>query len=79
MTYAVLFFRYAFLRVLQKLGWSHVASLTQDGHRYSEYVSHLQDILHKNNVKFIMNRKFPRDAKNMTMVRTSVCTFGITF
>ena len=62
-------FRYAYLRVLKKIGWSHVASLTQDGHRYSEYISSLQDTLQKNSILFISNRKFQRETTEMSMVR----------
>ena len=59
--------RYAYLQVLKKIGWSHVASLTQDGHRYSEYISSLQDTLQKNSILFISNRKFQRETTEMSM------------
>ena len=55
------------MQVLKKIGWSHVASLTQDGHRYSEYISSLQDTLQKNSILFISNRKFQRETTEMSM------------
>lgn len=58
-------YKYAYLRVLEKLQWSQVASLTQDGHRYSEYISHLQDLLQEHSINFIMNRKFQSQAPDM--------------
>ena len=44
-----------------------MASLTQDGHRYSEYISSLQDTLQKNSILFISNRKFQRETTEMSM------------
>jgi len=61
-------FRYAYLEILRKFGWSRAASLTMDGHKYSEYISHLQDHLQQNGVEFIMNRKFPKESADMSMV-----------
>ena len=68
MLFLILLRRYVYLEVLRKLGWSKVASLTQDGHKYSEYISHLQDFLQTHGVNFIMNRKFQGSATDMSMV-----------
>ena len=46
-----------------------MASLTQDGHKYSEYISHLQDLLQTNGITFIMNRKFQSTSSDMRLVR----------
>ena len=45
-----------------------MAALTQDGAKYSDYMSELQDKFQKNNIEFIMNRKFPKEATDMRMV-----------
>ena len=45
-----------------------MASLALDGHKYSEYISHLQDVLQQNDVTFIANRKFPVESPDMSMV-----------
>ena len=52
------FFRNAYLEVLKKLGWTRVASLTQDGHKYSEYISHLQDLVTKSKMIFILKQEW---------------------
>ena len=57
------------MTALQKLGWRKVAALTQDGAKYSDYMSTLQDEFQNNNIEFIMNRKFPKEATDMRMVR----------
>ncbi len=54
--------------MLKKFKWSKVASLALDGHKYSEYISHLQDVLQTHGINFIMNRKFPMESPNMSMV-----------
>ncbi len=67
----LLFFRYAYLKIFEKIGWTHVASLTQDGHKYSKYISQLEDIIQQKKhegYRFIMNRKFPKDFKDLTLV-----------
>ena len=71
-TYNCLFFRHAYIATLKKLEWSKVAALTQDGARYSDYMSSLQDELQNNGIEFVMNRKFPREATDMSMVRIPV-------
>ena len=50
------------------MGWRKVAALTQDGAKYSDYMSTLQDEFQNNNIEFIMNRKFPKEATDMRMV-----------
>ncbi len=66
------FSRYVYLEIFRKFGWSRVASLTLDGHKYSEYISHLQDHLQTNGINFIMNRKFPQESPDMSMVMANL-------
>ena len=44
-----------------------VASLTQDSSKYSHYMSAVQDLFQKNGIKFLINRKFPRDTRDMSL------------
>ena len=67
--YRVFIFSYVYLEVLKKLGWSKVGSLTQNGHKYSEYISQLQDFLIPKGIDFVMNRKFQENSPDMSMVR----------
>ena len=64
-------YRHAYVTALQKLSWRKVAALTQDGAKYSDYMSTLQDEFQNNNIEFIMNRKFPKEATDMRMVTNS--------
>ena len=45
-----------------------VGSLTQDGSKYSSYMSSLQDVLQQHGIEFIVNRKFPPDTTDMSLV-----------
>ena len=60
--------RYVYLELFKKFEWSKVASLALNGHKYSEYISHLQDVLQENDVTFLANRKFPVESPDMSMV-----------
>ena len=42
--------------------------MTQDGHKYSDYISTLQDEFQKEDIKFLMNRKFQKHTTNMKLV-----------
>ncbi|XP_071449502.1 uncharacterized protein [Hetaerina americana] len=60
-------YRYVYLKLFNKLGWSRVAALSEDGQKYTEYISHLQDLLQNNSIHFVSNRKFPRERSNAAM------------
>ena len=47
-----------------------MASLTEDGEKYAEYLTHLQDLLEANKISYVANRKFPRvrETQNMSQV-----------
>ncbi|KAK9510835.1 hypothetical protein O3M35_005535 [Rhynocoris fuscipes] len=61
-------FKYVYLELFKALNWKRVASLTEDGTKYTEYLSVTQDLLQKNSITFVANRKFPQDwPKDSTM------------
>merc|ERR1719308_747695 len=60
-------YKHAYVLALQRLGWRKVGALTQDGAKYSDYMSTLQDEFKNNKMEFIMNRKFPKEAVDMKM------------
>ena len=61
-------FRFAFTELIKELGWNKVAALTQDGEKYSDYISTLQDTFQKHQINFVLNRKFPLRAADLTPV-----------
>ncbi|XP_037084864.1 uncharacterized protein LOC119105504 [Pollicipes pollicipes] len=58
-------FRFVYKQLLAQLKWKRVASLTENGQKYSEYISIMHDMLQASGVTFIANRKFPSDTTNM--------------
>ena len=62
------YFRHAYIATFRQLGWQKVAALTQDGAKYSDYISALQDEFQNNDIEFVMNRKFPKESTDMSMV-----------
>ena len=68
LTFAVFDFRFAYIATMRALGWTKVASLTQDGLKYSDYITTLQDEFQKYDIEFLMNRKFPKQTSDMRMV-----------
>ena len=45
-----------------------MAALSQEGAKYSDFMSYLQDEFQNNNIQFVINRKFPKDSTDMSMV-----------
>lgn len=43
------------------MGWHRVAALTEDGQKYTEYISHMETLLKENGIELIANKKFPRE------------------
>ncbi|KAH7976573.1 hypothetical protein HPB52_016328 [Rhipicephalus sanguineus] len=54
-------YRFVYLKLLQALKWRRLAALTEDGHKYSEYLNLLHDDMQKLGLNFVTNRKFPHD------------------
>jgi hypothetical protein len=53
-----------------------VAALTEDGQKYTEYISHMQDLLQANGITFVVNRKFPRDREKASMSKVRHAQFS---
>lgn len=54
-------YKHVYLKLFQTLGWTRVAALTEDGQKYTEYISYMEDILTTNGITFVSNVKFPRE------------------
>jgi len=61
--------RFVYLQLFQNLGWEQVAALTEDGQKYTEYISQMQDLFQANDITFVVNRKFPRDREKSSMFK----------
>lgn len=65
-------YRHGYLQLFKAFGWHRVAALTEDGQKYTEYISYMQEILRDNGINFIANIKFPRERENHEMTQVSV-------
>lgn len=69
-------YKHVYVQLLQRLGWRRVASLTEDGQKYTEYISYMQDMLRDNSIDFVANVKFPREREPDMMTKVgliSIC------
>lgn len=54
-------YKYVYLQLLKKFKWERVAAFSEDGLKYTEYISYMQEMLRENGINFVANIKFPRD------------------
>lgn len=69
-------YKHVYVQLLQRLGWRRVASLTEDGQKYTEYISYMQDMLRDNSIDYVANVKFPREREVDVMTKVgliSIC------
>lgn len=65
-------YKHVYLQLLQRLGWHRVASLTEDGQKYTEYISYMQDMLRDNGIVFVATAKFPREREIDVMTKVNL-------
>ena len=61
----------AYISLMKRLGWRRVAALTEDGQKYTEYISHMEAAIKQNNMELIINKKFLSDVAWMEMNKVS--------
>lgn len=62
-------YKYVYFTLFKKFQWKRVAALTEDGQKYTEYISYMQDILRDNDINLIGNIKFPRERELDVMTK----------
>ncbi|KAF2362436.1 Receptor ligand binding region [Trinorchestia longiramus] len=60
-------YRHVFLELFRELGWTRIASITEEGQRYAEYVTPLREVLEQNGMVFFM-RKYRPDSKSLNLL-----------
>ncbi|KAF6214551.1 hypothetical protein GE061_009294 [Apolygus lucorum] len=55
-------YQYVYQELFREYNWKRVATLSEEGTKYTEYVSLTQDLLGKDGVTFIVNRKFSQSS-----------------
>ncbi|XP_076647965.1 uncharacterized protein LOC143356288 [Halictus rubicundus] len=62
-------YKHVYLQLFKALRWKRVAALTEDGQKYTEYISYMEDILRSNGITFVSNYKFPREREAGVMTK----------
>lgn len=47
------------MKLFKELKWNRFAALTEDGQKYTEYISYMENYLKENGISLISNEKFP--------------------
>lgn len=58
--------------LMNDFGWNRLAALTEDGQKYSEYISHMETAWKNNNLDLIINKKFLSGITHLEMNKVSV-------
>lgn len=53
-------FVHVYERLFEKFEWRRVAVFAEDDHKYTEYISHIENVLHQKNIEFVLSRKFTK-------------------
>lgn len=56
-----------YIELMKFFGWKRVAALTEDGQKYTEYISHMEPAMKKSDLELIINKKFLSDVKAVEM------------
>ncbi|XP_076285290.1 uncharacterized protein LOC143211458 [Lasioglossum baleicum] len=62
-------YKHVYLELFKMFKWKRVAALTEDGQKYTEYISYMEDILRTNGITFVSNFKFPREREAGVMTK----------
>lgn len=63
-------YKHVYLKLFKEFQWKRIAALTEDGQKYTEYISHMQELLGNNGIT-ISNTKFPRERDTAVLTRVS--------
>lgn len=62
-------YEHVYLKFFKQFKWKRIAALTEDGQKYTEYISNMEKLLEENDIKMISNKKFPRQKKVGVMTK----------
>lgn len=63
-------YKHVFLQLFQKMGWKHIYAFTEDGQKYTEYISHMHEFLKRGHIS-IANHKFSREWTTANLAEVS--------
>lgn len=63
-------YEYVYVQLLKQLNWHRVVAFTQDGQKYTEYISQLENALKENGIE-LTNKKFSKYLSSTEMKSVS--------
>lgn len=64
-----------YISLMKLFGWRRVAALTEDGQKYTEYISHMEASIKQNQMELIINKKFLSEVTSEDMNKVSLGIF----
>lgn len=61
-----------YLKLFNTLNWNRIGTLTEDGQKYSEYISDMDTSFKEDGVKLLVNKKFPRSMPENSIIAVSI-------
>lgn len=65
-------YKLVYMKLLKFFGWKRIAALTEDGQKYTEYISSMGDLLKKSDIELIANMKFPKGSTEASFTRVGM-------
>lgn len=57
-------------KLLLKLDWKRLVALTEDGMKYTQYITNMKFKLEEKNIDLMIDKKFPREADSKKQLET---------
>lgn len=64
-----------YLKLFKTMNWNRIGTLTEDGQKYSEYISDMDTSLQEDGIKLLVNKKFPRSMSENLIIAVSILFF----
>lgn len=61
-----------YLKLFKTMNWNRIGTLTEDGQKYSEYISDMDTSFKEDGVKLLVNKKFPRSMSENLIIAVSI-------
>lgn len=61
-----------YLKLFKTMNWNRIGTLTEDGQKYSEYLSDMDTSLQEDGIKLLVNKKFPRSMSENLIIAVSI-------
>lgn len=61
-----------YLKLFKTMNWNRIGTLTEDGQKYSEYISDMDTSFKEDGMHLLANKKFPRSMSENSIIAVSI-------